>query len=313
MSVGADMFLDVDGNCTVIRSWCDDVTPVTRTVSAIDYDYGTSYPYSDFDERNEFVGRWVLETTAIGSPGGIPEGVFSITTVSDDGVRVKIEELDSPGGNRIGPGPAPTNDIEEWNVIYNWNDHGRTVDMGLISLENGRFYRITIEYYERSQSGVISVTTATTAYSFTDSPKQGTGGAFPDVATIANSNSSLIMAGSLNLAGTSNPILQYYTLYEVRGTIRVEVSTDGGFTWTESGLQTDAGGETMADPSWGNTYYMEDSPDWQRRRHNLNDYIGETIMLRFRMDNDGLEVMDITTDYDNLVSVWLADVRVMDE
>ena len=58
---------------------------------------------------------------------------------------------------------------------------------------------------------------------------------------------------------------------------------------------------------------MEDSPDWQRRRHNLNDYIGETIMLRFRMDNDGLEVMDITTDYDNLVSVWLADVRVMDE
>lgn len=314
MAVGADMFLDVDGLAdTYIHSRYRDEVPVTRTVSEIDYDFGTGGPYSGFNERNTFVGRWVMNTTEIGAPGSIPEGVYSITTVSDDGVRVKIEELDSINGNRIGPGPAPTNDLEEWNVIYNWNDHGRTTDMGLLNFENGRFYRVTVEYYERSNAGVITVKTATTAYSFTDSPKQGTGPSFPDIATIANSDSSLIMAGSVNLAGTSDPILQYYTLYEVRGTIRAEISTDGGFTWTEAGLQSNHDGESMDDPSWGNSTFMDDSIDWQQRRHNLEDYIGEVIMIRFRMDNDGLEVMDLTPTYPNLVSAWLADIRVMDE
>jgi hypothetical protein len=310
MSVGADLFLDVDGNASTIAGTYTDVVPVTRTVTNIDYDISTGSPYAGFLQTDLFAGRWVLNTTAVDAPGGIASGLYSIVIASDDGVRVKIQELDSYNGT---PVVAETgNDAVDWNVIYNWSDHGRTTDMGVLALDSGRFYRFTIEWYDRADTAVLTVDTGSTAYSFTDSPKQGVGGSFPDIPTIANSNSSMILDGSIDLTGTTDPYLEYYTLYEIRGTARVEVSTDGGHTWTESGLQDPAGAAVMADPSWGNSTYMSEVPDWQENRHNLADYVDQIIMVRFRMDNDGYEVMDMTATYPNFVSWWVTDITIAD-
>ena len=293
MRVGADIFLDLNGQAKSYKSKYKNITPVTRDVTSINYDIGLNGPYSGFSQTNEFAGRWVLNTTQIGSSGGISAGIYSITTVSDDGVRVKVEELDGYNGTPVEA--TPVNDALEWNIIYNWNDHGRTTDMGVITLEDGLFYRITIEWYDRADSAALIVNTGSVNFSFTDSPKQGAGTSFPDIPTIADSNSSLILNGSLNLTGTTNPGLQYYTMYEIRGTAHVEISADGGFTWAELA-------------SWGNTTHMD---DWELRQHSLDAYVGQTVMLRFRMDNDNLEVMDLTTDYSNYVSWWLTDIRVV--
>lgn len=61
---------------------------------------------------------------------------YTITTVSDDGVRVLIN-------NQF--------------VIYNWTDHGATPNSGVITLEAGKRYPITLEYYQGGGAAVIQL------------------------------------------------------------------------------------------------------------------------------------------------------------
>lgn len=313
MAIGADYLLDHNGSVSSLNATYQNQTPVTRTVTDINYDIYTGYPYAGFTKTDYFVGRWVLETTQIGAPGAISAGKYTIYVTADNGMRVKLERITGPGGTVVGT--APASDAEEWNVIYYWSDHGRALETGEVTFEEGYYYRLTVEWYERDGNAALIVDTGSTSYSFTDSPKQGAGTSFPDIPTIANSNSSLILDGALDLTETTNPILEYYTIYEMQGSARVEVSTDGGFTWTQSGLQDGFGSEVMDSPTWGATAYIADDTadppqDWERRRHNLVNYVGQTIMIRFRMDNDNLEVMDFTTDYTPYVSLWVTDIRV---
>jgi len=52
---------------------------------------------------------------------------YTITTVSDDGIRLSID------GKK---------------VIDNWTDHGPTEDSGTVTLESGKRYDILIEYFQ---------------------------------------------------------------------------------------------------------------------------------------------------------------------
>ncbi|MEQ8676263.1 MAG: hypothetical protein RLP44_01850 [Aggregatilineales bacterium] len=329
---GTDAFLDSDGSA--IPAY----TPTSRNVLEIGYDMGGGRP-SDisgtFNERDTFVGRWELDTPLVGT-GGVTAGDYSFITVSDDGVRMKIEEIDA-AGNLLFPLPPNVTDLVEWNVIYNWNDHGRVADMGTVTLETGRRYRITLEYYEGSGSATIVLSTGGTSFSFTDSPKQGAGPAFLDRPSVPYSNSSLIMDGVLDLTGATNPILQFYSYHEIDGTARVEISIDGGFTWTSNGLRdniVDGSGtvtdSSFDDPTFGGTYVPGQSgvTGWNQRRYNLTRYADQQLMVRFRFDrqnrggnNDlGDDRMSIdsttninSTNYNNngyFVGWWIVDIQV---
>jgi len=289
---------------------------LTRTVLDINYDIRRDAPRPGvFDARDRFVGRWTLDTPVVGPTSGVNSGDYTFITISDDGVRMKAEEIDG-SGNPVNP--TPPTDALEWNIIYNWTDHGRTADMGTVTFEEGKRYRVTLEWYEKWSDAVLIATTGGSSFSFTDSPKQiPSPNQSDDAQAQPNSNSSLVLKGTLDLAGTTNPIIEYYTLYETWGTLRVEVSTDGGFTWTEDGLrdsyveQSSGATINVDDPSWGGDWHRP-ARDWRRRRHNLTDYVGEQIMLRFRYDNLGRNNWNEDRYKANIYynGWWIVDIRV---
>jgi hypothetical protein len=273
-----------------------------------------------FDYNNRIVGRWTLDTPVIGT-GGVQQGDYTFITISDDGVRMKYEEIDG-AGNPVNP--APPLDSLEWNIIYDWTDHGRTADMGIASLQDGKRYRITLEYYEKWSGAAIILTVGGTNFSFTDSPKQGAGPAFVDIPAIPYANTSLMLDGTLDLAGTTNPILEYYTYYEIRTAGRVEVSVDGGFTWEQGGMTDAIGSDTNFQwPSYSGRCVPGDCSlnDWRQMRHNLTRYVGRQIMIRFRLDRQTDNYLD--QQYNNpfdsrfnnngyFISWWVVDIRVAD-
>jgi hypothetical protein len=236
---------------------------------------------------------------------------------------MKYEIIDG-AGNVIDPLAPPSN---PWNVINNWNDHGAITDMGSVTLLEGNRYRLTIEYYERSSDAIITVATAGTEFSFTDSPRQGTGPGFTDIPAVPRGNSSLMLNGTLDLTGSTNPILEYYSVWELPwgGRATVEVSADGGFTWTRDYLRdaiTNISGDVL-DDDFDSTRWESSLRDptgtWDLRRNNLTAYENRQIMLRFRLDymstdcinNDwGCTPTDPTGPNGWYASWWVVDITV---
>lgn len=195
----------------------------------INNDWGSSGPYGDTWNRDRFAGRWELTTPLVDGVSVAP-GEYTFIVITDDGARLRYDTV--PPGNL-----PPEYSNETWNIINAWQDQGRSVYMGTASLAVGFRYRFTLEYYERTNNAVIILSLGSNSFSFTDSPKQGSGPAFPEVPAVPRGNSSLMLNGVFDLSATSNPLLQYYTYHELGGTARVEVTTDGGFNWTSEGLR----------------------------------------------------------------------------
>lgn len=339
---GADRFLDSNFN---VDGYTGDGR-YDRTV--VDINYLSRRPVPGFfDEKYSYVGRWTLNTPIIGTQG-VEAGEYSFVTYADDGVRMKYEELicegvplpDSDGDGledhcRTEPvGPDPNgNDFLEWNILYYWSPHPPRPDLGVATFEAGKRYRLTLEFFQDGGGAMITLSAGGAAYSFTDSPKQGAGPAFPDVPSQVLANTSLTLNGTIDLSNTDTPIMQYYTYYEINGGTNayVEVSTDGGITWTRNGLGrdiTDSFGNT--DRYDGSRYRGEHLPgeegdEWRLKRHNLSDYREREIMIRFRLDrrdwnggrrinndrncwNDG----DRCNDNGFLSSWWVTDIEIAD-
>ncbi len=336
-AVGADIFLDNDFVVLAdsvqpgrpSSTYTGEGSPVTRTV--VDINYGRGPIPGTFDEKYSYVGRWTLDTPIIGT-GGIEGGEYSFVTYSDDGVRLKYEELNPDGTTSpVGPDPAG-NDILEWNIIYYWSSHSTRPDLGVATFETGKRYRLTLEYYQDGGGASISLSSGGAAYSFTDSPKQGAGPAFPDVPALLLADTSLILNGTIDLENTDTPVMQYYTYYEVMDDVRVEISTDGGITWTGNGLGGklfDSSGNEF-DRFDGNRWDGERLPgpeedNWRLRRHKLTNFIGREIMIRFRLERTNFnEGKRINRDGNCLnspnncnsngyfVSVWITDIEIAD-
>jgi hypothetical protein len=289
--------------------------PLTRVVPQVNYDMrrdGPDVPGWNPDHVDHFAGRWVLDTPVVGTGSGVLPGDYTFITVSDDGVRMKFEEINA-AGNVI-----PSDDIPPgWNIILNWTNHARTVDMGTANLKNGRRYRLTLEYFENTGDAVVILSVGGSSFSFTDNPKQGAGPDFPGNPSIPRGNSSLILDGTLDLVGTANPVLEYYTYYNNRGALLVEVSTDGGFNWQRPNsmrdpITLDSGLVETMDPTVipDNQGWMPNNGDWQRRLHNMGAFrTGSPIMIRFRMDRIANEQL---TRNSIEVGWWIVDVRVAD-
>jgi hypothetical protein len=338
---GVDRFLDDRRNGPLGGDTPGPDSFQTRTVGTINYDPGSRAPIPGiFNRTDRWTARWVLLTPVIGT-GGVSQGDYTLITISDDGVRLKYEEVNSAGTAVIDadprtpaadpvPPPGSSGDALEWNVINNWSEHGRTSDIGVVSLQNGKRYRITLEYFESTGDSTAILTVGGNAFSFTDTPKLIAGPTVLDVPSVPNSNSSLILDGTIDLAGTTNPVLQYHTYYEIDGQARVEVSIDGGFTWRNDGF-TDSivVGGVPVDTNFqsGNFGGIHMPPtDWQRRRHNLTRYAGSRIMIRFRFDridrggDDGTQNVSIDNTSNpyaggynantRWVGWWVVDIRL---
>ena len=90
-------------------------------------------------------------------------------------------------------------------------------------------------------------------------------------------NANTALATVVNLAGATSPVLTFWHRYAFETSVdwgRVEVSNDGGQTWTQvlrvTGIDT----------------------TWTRERIDLGKYAGDTIGLRFRLTSDGESQLD---------------------
>jgi len=104
------------------------------------------------------------------------------------------------------------------------------------------------------------------------------------------------------------PRLEFYELYYFNSfsSGSVEVSPDGGFTWTQTGLIDPTTCPTQIAPSQCdpntmgfNDWRPQSGKDWQLRSHDLDNYVNQSIGLRFRMHvasstADGWWITDIT-------------------
>lgn len=179
----------------------------------------------------------------------VPEdGVeYTLQTRSDDGIRVFVDG-------------APK--------INAWRDRGYNSgnpDAATLSLSDGA-HEVVVEYYEKSGSARVNVDFLQMTHVYHDSP---------DGDYLHGSNASMTLEGVIDLTSTSNPYLTFWNR-RLRGSsdrFRVEVSTDGGYTWSSVQSWTgDAG--------------------WRKESISLRDYRGGPINIRFRIDarlNSGVD------------------------
>ncbi len=114
----------------------------------------------------------------------------------------------------------------------------------------------------------------------------------PGANYVHGSNASLTLNASIDIPSSmSKPILYYWQAYDLRGGDKgyVEVSTDEGATWKQ------------ADAAHSTDVMQNANVAWTRNQVSLRAYIGQKIMLRFRLDarensriNDGWWIDDIS-------------------
>lgn len=256
-------------------------TPPTDSIA---YNMGTGSPVPGWTVKDLLVGEFDLDTGVVGSSGFAP-GNRSFLVLSDDGIRMKVDELDADG-NKVPRGGA------EWNLINSWKNRGPTSDASSFNFEAGKRYVITLQYFDNTGGAVLVMSIGDGRYSFTDSPKQSTTG--KDIIPIGYGNSSLITKTVLDMTTLTNNqyvIMEYHTMYKVYKDAKLvlEVSNNGGFDWTQNGLRSDVivNGVEIIDinafsqPTISNS---QKTDGWQIRQQNLTAYKGQKVLLRFRMD-----------------------------
>ncbi len=296
MKAGADVFLSNPAYDGYDNATADD----SGAMLDINENWGRNGPVTGW--RDRFVARFEL-TTPVVDGSLLSPGEFLFILSSDDGVRMKYEYA---GGKNNPSSP----DLSGWNIIDNWNNQSFKPSTGTATFVLGEQYKLTIEYYENGGDAAIQLTMGSNSFSFTDSPKQGPGPSFPEIPSVPRGNSSLILDGLIDLSTAVQPIIEYYTYYETRGCLRFEVSVNGGFTWTQSGLSPSG----FNGPTICNSYYMPDQGDWRRRIHSLENYTGGTVMIRFRLDNQNTDSTNRRTQspYNWLNSWWITDIRIVE-
>jgi hypothetical protein len=275
-----------------------DLTDITGDIN---YDYGTSTRPFGADTTSlgatwddYYFGRFIRQIS-------IAAGQYTFIMVSDDGVRMRYDTV--PGGNA-----TPANNSAYWNIKLNWTAHGRTVDMNSVTLAAGN-YNLQLEWFELTGSATIIMQVGNNNFSFTDSPKSSASAAVPAVYSVPYGNSSMMLNGVLNLNNPNpgnpafiwKPRVNYYTYYDLASVNNayVEISIDGGFTWTQATLGNNCPSGAQCSPTIsGSASWMPANGDWQLRSHDLSNYVNKNINLRFRLNTqssvrDGWWITDI--------------------
>lgn len=99
----------------------------TNISQTIDYDLGSKQPQSNVP-KDRFAAVWTGTLTASTT------GSYELSTESDDGVRVKLDDK---------------------TVIDNWTDHSRTTNKTTVSLTAGKPVKLYVAYYENYGDSVM--------------------------------------------------------------------------------------------------------------------------------------------------------------
>lgn len=230
----ANLFLQLpDATLNAITPWTQGFVSEVRT------NWGTSSgPIKDSTSstrvNDRFTARYEMTT-----PTNLTPGKYTILLRSDDGARMRYDTV--PPGNL--PTPEPDDPLvfrsgNYWNIVDNWVNQTATTIVSSVRIEAFRQYKFVVEYFEDTGSALIDLSVGSFSFSFTSATPTGTGRLQTDqVATMRNSNSSMISKGVFDLSQATNPYISYYHYHELGGTALFEVSVDGGFTWTQNNLE----------------------------------------------------------------------------
>lgn len=225
-------------------------------------------------------------------------GSYSITTRSDDGVRLSTSVTT---GILVGGTPLVGSYL-----INNFSDHLETEDVINFQVTQPLTTVLTLEYYNKYGNGRLTVGTDANDFSYTDTPNTanpGAPGGYDTVNSIGRGDASMMTNGYFNLSTAPNRRLAYDRIWNLANnqSFHIDISTDGGFTWTRaddnSAYNDIDGGESL----WGSWSNIPPSP-WQRRYVLLPQ--AANVMFRFRMDTrstsspfDGIYIDNITVTY----------------
>lgn len=133
--------------------------------------------------------------------------------------------------------------------------------------------------FNENDWGVSTATFVSPSSSITDSP---------GVNYSSNQDKSIVLSEAIDLTAATLASVRYYARWNIEATwdyVQFEISKDGGATWEpQCGNFTKPG--TNIQPS-GEPIYDGFQNDWIREDISLSDYIGETIVARFRLVTDG--------------------------
>jgi hypothetical protein len=97
-----------------------------------------------------------------------------------------------------------------------------------------------------------------------------------------------LISPRVSLAGIINPSLSYYYAYTgydgYSDSLRVEISNNCGASWNTLFFE---GGDGLLSTTQSNDYFAPTNCNqWLQKLHNLDNYIGDTVMFRFVCVND---------------------------
>lgn len=168
---------------------------------------------------------------------------FSFTGYTNNGVRILIDGVELTDPNNY------------WRTC-GWGN----INIGPYTFTGGVPHNVEVQYYERSGTAEFNLSFSGPSNVFHESPLGN---------YTHRTDNFLELEGEIDLAGTANPVLLWDERYNI-GTsdyIRVEISTDKGFTWTSLYER------------WNSTDW-----NWTEVNRDLTAYAGQKVVLRFRLN-----------------------------
>lgn len=226
--------------------------------------------------------RWIR-------PVQLTAGVtYNFQTFSDDGVRLWINDRDGTTATAFGTPDMPTD--AGW-IINRWDNHSVARDDAQLTITSptdltDRY--LYLEFFENGGNATIGLSAAVNSFSISDSPNTWNGSGWVPVTSTVPGNASIMLDGFIDLSDTSRSYyLEYARMWDVssapNNAFYVEVSTDGGFTWTTIGSETISGSSENIRPT----------RNWEDRIIDLTAYEGnDTVTFRFRIDTRSATVGD---------------------
>ena len=207
---------------------------------------------SNVETRDRFIYQWEVTT-----PSTLPPGKYVFITAADDGVRLRYDTV-PPGNLPAQTVDDPPNYSSTWNIVNNWQEQARTTTVSSARIAGLTQYKFTMQYFEAYNDASVQLSVGSFFFSFTSQPPNGVGRLASDqVPTMLYSNASMIYKGVFDLRQSTKPVIQYYTFYEFgNGNVGyLEVSVDGGFTWTQEGLRGSAAPSSLWATNWWGYYW----------------------------------------------------------
>jgi murein tripeptide amidase MpaA len=109
----------------------------------------------------------------------------------------------------------------------------------------------------------------------------------------SNTYSTITLSDEIDLSDTSIAYISFWTKWQIEtgyDYVQFEISTDNGSTWQpQCGKYTHAGNNQQAE---GEPLYDGQQNNWVKEEISLSDYIGDNILVRFKLISDTYEEQD---------------------